>query len=85
MRNVTCRGQDNPAAGIYRTRFTGPDGGFVVIWSEGDAQVLRLETTEPVAAIDLYGNPYTIMPVDGIAEIPVTGAPVYIFTNSLKP
>jgi hypothetical protein len=84
MYEVDCLGQESIGDGTYQTRFTGPAGDFLVLWNEKDGATVELAISETIQARDLYGNPFTIEPVDGVAEIAVTGTPVYLYLDDLK-
>jgi hypothetical protein len=84
MYDVECLGQEALGDGSYQTRFTGPAGDFLVLWNEKGEEVLNLASTEVIRATDLYGNPFTIEPVDGVVTIKATATPVYLHLQDLK-
>jgi hypothetical protein len=84
MYDVDCLGQEAIGDGSYQTRFTGQAGDFLVLWNEKGGEVLNLASTEAIRATDLYGNPFTIEPVDGVVTIKVTATPVYLHIDDLN-
>ena len=84
MYDVDCLGQESIGDGSYQTRFTGPAGDFLVLWNEGNGEMLKLAAPEAIRATDLYGNPFSIEPVDGVVTIMATATPVYLHIDNLK-
>jgi hypothetical protein len=84
MEEVECIGQEAIVAGVYQTRFTGPKGDFLVLWSEQGGKELKLKSVEALKATDLYGNPFQIEPVEGVISLTVTGTPVYLHVPDLQ-
>jgi hypothetical protein len=84
MEAVECLGQEELEEGVYQTRFTGPQGDFVVLWSEKGDTPLGIPSDAAVKAVDLYGNPFTISPDQGRVGITATESPVYLFIDDMR-